>query len=245
MSGAIANADITGLILAGGRGSRMGGVDKGLQPWRGLPLAQQVLLRLKPQVGPVLLNANRNLDTYRAWGLPVLADGPPPGRSMVGVSPSQPPPHRGGGEITPSPLVGRVGVGMASGLGATAPLDFSGPLAGFLAGLDACTTPYLLTAPCDSPLLPLDLAARLGAGLLAAQARIALPRAGGRLQPVFCLMETSLRDDLRAFLQSGGSKIDLWTARHPTAIVEFTDSQAFENINTRDDLQRLDTSLSP
>ncbi|MGE0073472.1 MAG: molybdenum cofactor guanylyltransferase MobA [Thiomonas sp.] len=195
----IAAADITGLILAGGRGSRMGGIDKGLQPWRGQPLALQVLQRLRPQVGSVLLNANRNLDVYRQWGLPVHSDALP---------------------------------------------DYPGPLAGFLAGLDVCTTRYLLTVPCDSPLLPLDLAARLGAGLLAQQARIALPRAGGRLQPVFCLLDASLRDDLRAFIQSGGSKIDLWTARHPTAIVPFDDIAAFENINTLDDLQRLDASAA-
>ncbi|MGC8807128.1 MAG: molybdenum cofactor guanylyltransferase MobA [Thiomonas sp.] len=201
MSVSIARADITGLILAGGRGSRMGGVDKGLQPWHGLPLAQQVLARLQPQVGPVRINANRNLDTYRTWGLPVLTD------------------DRAG--------------------------DFAGPLAGFLAGLDACATPYLLTAPCDSPLLPHDLAHRLGEGLVQAQARIALPKAGGRLQPVFCLMEADLRDDLRAFLQSGGSKIDLWAAQHRMAIVEFDDARAFENINTQDDLQRLERTDSP
>jgi len=198
---AIAAADITGLVLAGGRGSRMGGIDKGLQPWRGLPLAQQVLLRLRPQVGRMMLNANRNLEVYRAWGLPVMTD--------------------------------------------SQPLDFSGPLAGFLAGLDACTTPYLLTAPCDSPLLAPDLAERLGAGLLGAQARIAMPRAAGRLQPAFCLMDATLRDDLRVFLQSGGSKIDLWTARHSMAIVDFDDAHAFENINTQDDLQRLESAESP
>lgn len=70
----IASSDITGLVLAGGRGSRMGGVDKGLQPFAGLPLARHALLRLAPQVGSLLLNANRHMDTYRSWGVPVVAD---------------------------------------------------------------------------------------------------------------------------------------------------------------------------
>ncbi len=53
--------DITGLILAGGRGSRMGGVDKGLQAHLGMPLAMHAVLRLSPQVGHIMINANRNL----------------------------------------------------------------------------------------------------------------------------------------------------------------------------------------
>lgn len=67
-------ADITGLVLAGGRGSRMGNVDKGLQPFRGEPMVRHVLTRLAPQVGPLLINANRNLDAYAAFGVPVHPD---------------------------------------------------------------------------------------------------------------------------------------------------------------------------
>ena len=62
--------DITGLVLAGGRGARMGGVDKGLQNFRGVPLAQHALDRLKPQVGALMLNANRNVEIYAALGAP-------------------------------------------------------------------------------------------------------------------------------------------------------------------------------
>jgi molybdenum cofactor guanylyltransferase len=72
-----AATDITGLILAGGRGSRMGGVDKGLQNHRGLPLAMHALMRLQPQVGAMLINANRNLGAYEAMGAPVYTDSTP------------------------------------------------------------------------------------------------------------------------------------------------------------------------
>jgi molybdopterin-guanine dinucleotide biosynthesis protein A len=65
---------ITGVILAGGEGRRMGGADKGLQLLDGRPLALRVLERLQPQVGQVLISANRNLQRYREFGCPVLAD---------------------------------------------------------------------------------------------------------------------------------------------------------------------------
>jgi molybdopterin-guanine dinucleotide biosynthesis protein A len=65
---------ITGVILAGGRGSRMGGVDKGLQNFNGVPLALHTLMRLSPQVGEVMINANRNLAAYEAFGVPVWPD---------------------------------------------------------------------------------------------------------------------------------------------------------------------------
>jgi len=65
---------ITGLILAGGRGQRLGGVDKGLQPWRGRPLVDHALARLAPQVREVMISANRNAPEYEARVSRVLAD---------------------------------------------------------------------------------------------------------------------------------------------------------------------------
>lgn len=71
-------ADITGLILAGGQGSRMGGKDKGLLIYEGQPLVQHVIDRLRPQVGHIIINANRSADTYAEFGFPVVADAPNP-----------------------------------------------------------------------------------------------------------------------------------------------------------------------
>ncbi len=70
----IPREQITGLILAGGRGRRMGGDDKGLQPFRGKPLIAHVIERVRPQVATLLISANRHLDEYRAWGWPVVPD---------------------------------------------------------------------------------------------------------------------------------------------------------------------------
>ncbi|RVT54075.1 molybdenum cofactor guanylyltransferase MobA [Rubrivivax albus] len=189
---------ITGLVLAGGRGSRMGGVDKGLQNHQGIPLALHALLRLQPQVGHLMLNANRNLGAYEAFGAPVWPD-------------------------------------------ATA--DFPGPLAGVLAGLEHCETPYLVTVPCDTPNFPADLVERLGTALQAEDAEIAmaatLEDGTLRTQPVFCLMHAHLMESLVAFMQAGERKIDRWTARHRVAVVTFDDASAFFNANTVAELQQL------
>jgi len=67
-------AEITGLVLAGGRAARMGGIDKGLAEFGGRTLVERVIERIRPQVGPLLISANRNIDTYRAFGFPVLLD---------------------------------------------------------------------------------------------------------------------------------------------------------------------------
>ena len=65
---------VTGVILAGGQGRRMGGVDKGLKPLRGKPMAAWVLERFAPQVAEVLINANKNIDIYQTLGYKVVAD---------------------------------------------------------------------------------------------------------------------------------------------------------------------------
>ena len=195
---AIDPAQITGLVLAGGRGSRMGGVDKGLQNHHGIPLAMHTLLRLQPQVGELMLNANRNLGAYEAMGAPVWPD------------------------VLP---------------------DYPGPLAGLLAGLERCETPYLVSVPCDTPNFPTDLVARLATALAAADAEIAMAatREDGQLraQPVFCLLKAELMESLVAFLQAGERKIDRWTARHRCVTVEFDDAAAFFNANTVAELQQL------
>lgn len=191
-------ADITGVVLAGGRGTRMGGVDKGLQPWHGRPLAQHALERLAPQVGALLVNANRNLDAYAALGAPVCPD--------------------------------------ATG-------DHAGPLAGWLAALEACRTPWLVTVPCDTPNFPLELVDRLAAAVATEGADIAmaacLERGELRTQPVFCLLRASLKDSLARYLAEGGRKVDRWTVQQGCVTVTFADAAAFANANTVEELQRL------
>lgn len=189
---------VTGLILAGGRGSRMQGLDKGLQLHDGAALARHVLRRLAPQVDHVVVNANRNTSEYEAMGAPVVLDS----------LPHQP-----------------------------------GPLAGFLAGLEHCATDLLVTVPCDVPMLPLDLVARLSAALESegVELAIAATRESGeiRLQPTFCLMRIGVRESLRRFLATGERKVSAWTATLPSTVVVFDDLAAFANVNTLADLHAL------
>ena len=200
-------SQITGIVLAGGRGSRMGGVDKGLQLYNGIALAKHAIEQLQPQVGHLLINANRNLEIYQAWGSPVSAD-----VLMDGIT------------------------------------DFAGPLAGFLIGLQHCTTPYLMTVPCDTPRFPSDLVRRLADALSQQDAEIAMvssPDEEGvlRHQPVFCLMKRDLVESLKTFTDAGGRKIGAWAAQHKLVRINFNevydDPKAFYNANTLEDLQQL------
>jgi molybdopterin-guanine dinucleotide biosynthesis protein A len=70
----IVRSDVTGLLLAGGRAQRMGGIDKGLIPFLGKPLIEHAIHRLGPQVSNLVINANRNQDIYSQYGYPIVAD---------------------------------------------------------------------------------------------------------------------------------------------------------------------------
>lgn len=124
---------------------------------------------------------------------------------------------------------------------ADAVTGFAGPLAGLHAGLCACTTPLLASAPCDSPFLPADLVARLYAGLIAADAQMAVAKSGDWTQPVFTLCRRELLDRLTDFLDDGGRKAYLWYAALKVIEVPFPDQAAFANINTPEELERLES----
>ncbi len=192
----IARTDITGLVLAGGRGSRMGGVDKGLELLDGQPLVQHALHRLAPQVGPMLINANRNRERYASFGVPVVAD---------------------------------------------ADASFSGPLAGFVAGLAGCATDWLVTVPCDTPRFPLDLVERLARAIGTAAVAVVTTIEDGRRQrqSVFCLIRRDARPGIEDYLAGGGRKVEGWFDRAGCVDVVFEEPDAFFNANTIDELRRL------
>ena len=121
---------------------------------------------------------------------------------------------------------------------------FLGPLAGISAGLTQTATPWLVTVPCDSPLLADNLVVRLFAAVPEKGAGIAVAHDGNRLQPVFSLIHRDLAPDLVDFLHSGGRKIDLWLDRHVWARVDFSDHpEMFLNINTPEELAELEQRL--
>ena len=172
--------------------------DKGLVPLAGRPMIEHAIMRIQPQVGAIIINANRNLEEYRTYGYPVV----PGGHSQ-------------------------------------------GPLAGMVTCLHHCHTPWMVTIPCDVPLLPDKLVGRLYSALQLHGADVAVAADGRRLHPVFCLMSPGLADNLEEFLALGGRKIDRWLERVKTAQTDFSDvANCFHNVNTTDELARLNQVLS-
>lgn len=123
--------------------------------------------------------------------------------------------------------------------------DFAGPLAGYLVGLKACDTPYMVTAPCDSPLFPTDLVTALADRLEKEDANIAYASSqdsAGKIwaQPVFCLMKREVLHSLEQFLADGQRKIDRWFASQDACTTIFTNETAFANANTPEELAQLE-----
>ena len=192
--------NISAIILAGGRATRMIGVDKGLVMLQQKPLIAHVIARLKPQVDEILINANREIAQYKTFGYPVLQDEND---------------------------------------------EFIGPLAGFSLGLQHAKHDYVLTVPCDSPLLPLDLVQRLMAAMLEHRADIAVASSDENTHPVFCLMKKSVLPSLTAYLGAGERKVSTWQKSQQYVEMDFSDcSDAFTNLNTFDDLADLELKLN-
>ena len=182
---------VAAVVLAGGQGRRMGGVDKGLIEYRGRPLVEWSLAALAPQVDELVVSANRNLDVYAAYGYRVLPDTLP---------------------------------------------DYPGPLAGVLAALDGVNADWLLVAPCDTPHLPADLAARLLAAARQANAVLAVAEDTARVHHGCFVVRTDQRDNLAAYLARGERAVRHWQAGLASTTARF-DAACFANVNQPDDLR--------
>lgn len=187
--------DITVVILAGGKGRRMGGRDKGLVSYKNHSLIKHVIDAISLQTDKIIINANRNLDEYSAFGYPVVED-----------------------TLT----------------------DFQGPLAGFLAAMSSVSTDYILTIPCDGPVITNNYLDKMMQGLNESSCDLAVASDGSRMQPVYALIPVKLEQSLSQFLADGGRKIDSWYQQHDFTQVEFAaDSVLFTNINTPLDLKKF------
>jgi molybdenum cofactor guanylyltransferase len=121
---------------------------------------------------------------------------------------------------------------------------FIGPLAGFSLGLQHAKHDYVLTVPCDSPLLPLDLVERLYNGMAASRMDIAVASSVQNTHHVFCLMKKSVLPSLQSYIESGERKVSTWQKSQKYIEVDFSDnSEAFTNLNTFEDLKKLELKL--
>ncbi len=194
---------ISGIILCGGRATRMNGIDKGLVMLQKRPLIQHVIEHLTHQTDEILINANREIALYQTFGYPVLQDSH---ADFIGT--------------------------------------YIGPLAGFSLGLQHAKHDYLLTAPCDSPLLPHDLAQRLLSQLIAHNADIAVAKSDGNAHPVFSLCKKSVLASLTAYLAAGERRVSSWQKSLRYVEVDFSDcADVFINLNTFEDLAALELKL--
>lgn len=122
--------------------------------------------------------------------------------------------------------------------------DYRGPLAGMAAGTRAATTPYVLTVPCDGPLLAPRLAERLYTALKTAGAHAAMARDGERCQPLYALIDRSLDESLRAAIDDGERRPELWLRAQGAVETDFADyPDMFVNLNSPAELHRLEARL--
>ena len=186
---------VSGLILAGGKATRMEGANKALIPFLSRPMISHVIERLLPQVDDIIINANQEAEAFSSFHLAVLSD-----------------------EVT----------------------GYAGPLAGLHTGLKASQNEWVLCVPCDSPLLPKNIAESLMQAAIKENADIAIPKTNVQNHPVFCLCKKSLAADLANYLHHGGRKVTEWQQTQRCIEVHFDDESAFSNINTFEDLAKLE-----
>lgn len=193
-----------GVVLAGGKASRMGGGDKCFLPLKSRLVLDHVIERLIEQVPDIVINANGDLTRFKSFEHPSVSD------SIV---------------------------------------DFPGPLAGVLAGLDWAATrgyEYILTVAADTPFFPRNLLDKLGEAKKVHNMPIVLAATPGldylNLHPTFGLWPVDLREDLRTELMSGMRKVVQWTERHGHALAIFNKVgiDPFFNINTPEQLRQAE-----
>jgi molybdopterin-guanine dinucleotide biosynthesis protein A len=217
MAHVISPQRVCAVILAGGRGSRMGGVDKGLQVFRGKPLVQHALERLRQQTlgvpARIAINANRNQSIYALENVPVWSDAL---------------------EDFPGPLAGFQT--------ALQHCVFQDTACEYLLTVP-CDSPLFPLDLLDRMATAL-LAANADIALASARETADDGQLQLRSQPVFCLLRTRVLGDLNDYLESGGRKIDTWTHRLPHVVVAFDTPNdhpnAFFNANTLAQLQQLE-----
>ena len=183
---------VCGVILAGGRATRMGGRDKGLLMLNGQPLWKHVYRTLAPQVGKLVISANRHLDIYQRSGIPIVSDSLP---------------------------------------------DFPGPLAGMLSVMQSVESEWFMFCPCDTPMIPQDIAEQLW------QARGSAPAIwvndGERDHPTIALVSRALVPALETYLNSGERRVMVFLRQHGGIALTLPGKRdCFANVNTPADLQK-------
>ncbi|HEX7034755.1 MAG TPA: NTP transferase domain-containing protein [Pseudomonadales bacterium] len=213
--------DVAGLVLAGGRGTRFGGRDKGLLRRRGRAMARRAAALLAPVCRIVIVSANRNLSRYARWADVVVADGSVGAVDPVGAA------------------SGRESQRQEFAAGGSSHIDrsqihsgaFLGPLAGIAAALAAVRCRILLVCPCDADDVPTNVPARLLLALRRdGRADAAVVRDPERRQPLLMALRARRRGDLERYLAAGGRSVQGWL--EGLRVVEVRVAKPIGNRNT-------------
>jgi len=185
------------LILAGGKGTRMKGADKGLIKVHGKYIIEHLIKMSSKYSSDVFVNANRNIDIYRKLKCNVIKD-------VLN--------------------------------------DYQGPLAGIYSGLLQIKTDYIITLPCDGPLISDEYFTRMLESTLTDKIKCAY--CNDRLQPVYALIPKKLAASLKEFLDSGERKIDKWYKQCGLEVVDFSDKpEIFINVNSEEELLQYENEI--
>lgn len=217
MHPAIEPSSLCAVVLAGGKATRMGGVDKGLQLFQGVALAWHAVQRLKAQTlgcpRLVAINANRNVQEYTSWGTPVWPD------TLDGFA---------------GPLAG-FQTAMAYARQTDPPCEYL-----LLVPCDSPLFPLDLLERLANGLVHAN--AEMAVAAIPEPDAQGTPKL--RMQPVFCLVKTELQASLNHYLEQGGRKVEAWAALNRTVTVPFDapgdDPRNFFNTNTLDQLHQLE-----
>lgn len=206
-----------GVILAGGRATRMGGVDKALLPLGNVPILARVITKIRPQTSEIMINANGDPHRFAAFGCPVIAD------SIAGF---------------PGPLAGVLaGLDWAYEKGADRIVTVAADTPFFP---DDLVARFEATSAGQTHPLVLAVTPRRDG-----ETTKSMSRSGQIRHPTFGLWPVSLRDDLRDALAEGLSKVVIWTDRHggKEAMFDAGGRDPFFNVNTPDDLRKAEKLL--
>ena len=185
------------LILAGGKGTRMRGADKGLIKVHGKYIIEHLISMARKYSPYVFVNANRNISFYKKLECNVIKD---------------------------------------------VLKDYQGPLAGIYSGLLQVQTDYLITLPCDGPLISDEYFTKMLE--LPMTSKIKCAYCNDRLQPVYALIPKKLTGTLKEFLDDGERKIDKWYNQCGMEIVDFSDKQEiFINVNSEEELLQYENEI--
>ena len=235
MSANISGCHITAVILSGGAGIRLGGVDKGLELFKGKPLIEHVIDNISGQVDDLLLCVNRNHQRYKEYGYPLISD------SLEHKNITTTKEHYQGPLAGITSAINTLSKSLMLNEKSLTVNEESLTVNEESSTLNKKSLTrktkqhYILISPCDSPNLPGDYVTKLSSEMTNSNTSSVVVHDGKRPQNLHCLLHSSAWPSLINFYQNSGRAMHLWHKKNGSVEVDFSDQAAcFLNINSAD-----------